>query len=86
MTVTIAGYAAFLLLFPLLTRHVTQRRNWARVATWGLAGLNAVAMLAALGRPQLGLAQLLDGVAMLLDAAIVALLVAPTSSTWFRTG
>ncbi|SHH54503.1 hypothetical protein SAMN05443575_4044 [Jatrophihabitans endophyticus] len=84
MTVTALGYVAVLVLFPVLTRHVTQGRNWARLATWGLAGLGVVLTLSTMTRPQLGLARLLEIVGLVLDAAVIALLVLPASSRWFR--
>jgi hypothetical protein len=85
MTVTIIGYLAPLVLLPLLTRHVTQGRNWARLATWAVAGIGVVAAVVFLGRPQLGALRVLEIVRLVLDVAVVALLVVPPSSRWFRS-
>lgn len=82
--VTVIGYVAFLLLFPLLTRHVTQGRNWARVVTWLLAGVGIVTTLQRLGRHQPSPSRVLDVAAFLLCVAVVALLAARPSNLWFR--
>ncbi|MEO9140248.1 MAG: hypothetical protein ABI345_14430 [Jatrophihabitans sp.] len=84
LTVSLGYYLAVLVLFPLFTRHVTQARNWARLATWALGGIGVAITLSTLGRDESGVSRVLSLVALVLDVAIVALLVAPTSSRYFR--
>ncbi|GAB2481830.1 hypothetical protein [Jatrophihabitans fulvus] len=82
--VTVVGYVSFLLLFPLLARHVTQGRNWARLATWLLAGISLVTTFSRLGRHQPVPTRMLDVAGALLAVGIVVLLLARPSSRFFR--
>lgn len=82
--ITAIGYVAFVVLFPLLTRHVTQGRGWARTATWVLAGVGIVTTLQRLGRHQPSPSRALDLAGFVLDLAIVVLLAARPTNRWFR--
>lgn len=82
--ITVIGYVAFVVLFPLLIRHVTQGRSWARTATWVLAGVGIVTTLQRLGRHQPSPSRALDLAAFVIDLVIVVLLAARPSNRWFR--
>lgn len=82
--ITVFGYVAFVVALPLLTRHVTRGRNWARIATWLLAAFGIVTTLQRLGRHQPSPSRALDVLAFVLDVAVVALLAARPVNRWYR--
>lgn len=84
LRISLGYYLLALVLLPLFTRHVTQGRNWARLATWTLAGIGVATTLSTLGHDQSGLGRALSLAVLVMEIAIVVLLVAPTSSRYFR--
>jgi hypothetical protein len=74
----------FTVLYVLLALQVGKGKNWARIVTWVLAGLGAVAGLASLGQPEPALSRVLSIIGLIIDIAIIVLLMQKPSNEYFR--
>lgn len=84
VTVSATFYVAFLVLYVALTRHVAAGRPWARLTTWVLVAVGALAALSTLGQPEPGLRRALGLLSFPVGAAIALYLALDASNRWFR--
>jgi O-antigen/teichoic acid export membrane protein len=84
VTIGIVIGLIFTVLYILLALQVGKGKNWARIVTWVLASLGAVAGLASFAQPEPALSRILSILGLAIDIAIIVLLAQRLSNDYFR--
>jgi len=84
VTIGIVIGLVFIILYVLLALQVGKGKNWARIVTWVLAGLGAVAGLAGLAQPSPAASKILSVIGAVIDIAIIVLLAQRPANEYFR--